>query len=203
VCKSGVKVSVKGEPIIPALYEKTDLEKWIRDIADTGALTVNFSSYRVHNLPIDYKNYSKSGYDFKECLKSLNKWEDYAISLQQYCYDYGVKGVTPDWIISYPDHLCESCCGYDGYFPSHKLSMQHASNLMMKKDRVTFTDILKDNDNLLDEEYQNIFRERWNSKMGYYTLADINGIIRQSQDKNGDWIYEKNNKKNNRFEGVF
>lgn len=201
--KSGVKVFVKGEPIIPSLYPKTDLEQWIRDVADTNAISVNFSAYRVHNLPLDYKNFSKSGYDFKECMKSLNDWDSYATLLHQYCDDYGIRGVSPDWVISYPSHLCESCCGYDGHFPAHKLSMQHASNLMSKSDKVTIDDIIKDNDGLLLNEYIDGFKKIWNSSNGYYTLADINGIIRQCKDQNGNWIYEKAKNKNRRFGDVF
>lgn len=185
---SGLPVFIKAEPIVPHFYGYDVLEQFIRDVADTQAHSVNFSAYRVHNMPIDYKLFrdAKTGYNFKDIVLSLNKWNDYCTKLFEFCKTYGVRGVSPDWV---QNNSIESCCGFDGIFKSHHFTMQYAAKLLRERGQVDWKDMSAVS--LFDGVDYEKFREIWNGKKTHFNPKDIEGVHSIGMDENLDIIYGK------------
>jgi len=196
---AGFWVGIKSEPIIPGV---NDDEKWIHEFADIaskiGVKHVNFGEYRIHNARIAAERMKSAGFNLAKIIRLKREgWLGKSRKIFDILKSYGLKVTTPDWVNFGDINDCESCCGFDGVFPVHCFTFQRAVKLLTVRDKVYFDDLLIHN--IFGSKYAEKFREIWNGKRGYYTLADVPGVELIGYDDEGNAIYGKNRNLTNIF----
>lgn len=189
--KTDIWVGIKGEPIISGVNDSLqEVEEFLDHAKAIKVKSMNFGDYRIHNPRIAYRRMKEAGLDLPNIIRAKKEgWEKFGLVFFEESRKRNIMVTTPDWVNFGLMNDFESCCGFDLRFSLHHFTFQHALKEVARNGKITFSEVLKHN--IFGESLVQKFRDIWNGKAGYYTLADFKGIGVLGRDGNGDRIYGK------------